>query len=255
MDSLRKQLDALMGTNGNGDVTEIKRNYYYRDVCRLYLAGLCPHNLFQLTKMDLGACSKVHSLQLRKEYEVTQSPEVEDYTKQIKEKLKETEYLDLEGRSDDKIRIMELVEELIGKRADKQAMLLLEDFNKDRASMPQPLQTPPRLAPLPMPGPTDAHTQEMIIERLKKVEEHLPQMGTIHSQTLEVLLTDLREEKNKLRNLIELQMLKDRTIEHPARTEKEKLKRKEREIVTADAEKETVIIEAKKETVIAEVEK
>lgn len=229
MDSLRKQLDALMGTNRNGDVTEIKRNYYDRDVCRLYLAGLCPHDLFQLTKMDLGACSKVHSLQLRKEYEsakakgkdnydreledvlerhigecdrkitralrrledddakaataisvsaVTQSPEVEDYTKQIKEKLKEAEYLDLEGRSDDKIRIMELVEELRGKRADKQAMLLLEAFNKDRASMPQPLQTPPPLAPLPMPGPTDARTQEMIIERLKKAEE-LGELGRV----------------------------------------------------------------------------
>jgi len=50
-------------------------------------------------------------------------------------------------------------------------------------------------------------------------------------------------------------MLKDRTIEHPAGTEKEKLKRKEREIVTAEAEKETVTIEAKKETVIAEAEK
>jgi hypothetical protein len=179
--------------------------------------------------MDLGACSKVHSLQLRKEYEsakakakdnydreledvlerhigecdrkitralrrledddakaataisvsaVTQSPEVEEYTKQIKEKLKEAEYLDLEGRSDDKIRIMELVEELRAKRADKQAMLLLEAFNKDRASMPQPLQTPPPLAPLPMPGPPDARTQEMIIERLRKAEE-LGELGRV----------------------------------------------------------------------------
>lgn len=50
-------------------------------------------------------------------------------------------------------------------------------------------------------------------------------------------------------------MLKGREIEHPAGTEKEKLKRKEREIVTAEAEKETVIIEAEKETVIAEAEK
>ncbi|KAH9328914.1 hypothetical protein KI387_001022 [Taxus chinensis] len=103
--------------------------------------------------------------------EVTKSPEVEDYTKQIKEKLKEAEYLDLEGRSDDKIRIMEIVEELRAKRADKQAMLLLEAFNKDRASMPQPVQTTPTLAPLPVTIVTDARTQEMIIEKLKKAEE------------------------------------------------------------------------------------
>lgn len=49
MDALRKQLDALMGANRNGDVREVKRKYYDRDVCRLYLTGLCPHDLFQLT--------------------------------------------------------------------------------------------------------------------------------------------------------------------------------------------------------------
>ncbi|RCV39998.1 hypothetical protein SETIT_9G016200v2 [Setaria italica] len=68
MDAMRKQLDVLMGANRNGDVEEVNRNYYDRDVCRLFLAGLCPHDLFQLTKMDLGPCSKIPSLQLRKEW-------------------------------------------------------------------------------------------------------------------------------------------------------------------------------------------
>ncbi|KAJ7557705.1 hypothetical protein O6H91_04G006200 [Diphasiastrum complanatum] len=224
MDAIRKQLDALMGANRNGDVLEVKRNYYDRDVCRLYIAGLCPHDLFQLTKMDLGPCPKIHSLQLRKEYdeakrkgkdnydreledclekhildcdrkiaralrrledddagaataiavsEVTQSPEAAEYTKLIKAKLKEAEYLDIEGRSDDRIRIMEHVEELRAKRADRQALSLLEAFNKDRASMPQPLPNPPSLAPLPtlVALPPDARTQEMIKEKLKKAEE------------------------------------------------------------------------------------
>lgn len=49
MDALRKQLDVLMGANRNGDVAEVNRKYSDRDVCRLYLAGLCPHDLFQLT--------------------------------------------------------------------------------------------------------------------------------------------------------------------------------------------------------------
>ncbi|KAJ6383852.1 hypothetical protein OIU78_027199, partial [Salix suchowensis] len=68
MDAMRKQLDVLMGANRNGDVREVNRKYYDRDVCRLYLVGLCPHELFQLTKMDMGPCPKVHSLQLRKKY-------------------------------------------------------------------------------------------------------------------------------------------------------------------------------------------
>ncbi|KAK1295291.1 hypothetical protein QJS10_CPA16g00100 [Acorus calamus] len=229
MDAIRKQLDVLMGANRNGDVTEVNRKYYDRDVCRMFLVGLCPHELFQLTKMDLGPCSKVHSLQLRKEYEeakakgmhnfdrelmdvierlivecerkiqralkrleeedakaaiaisvskVTQSPEILDLSKQIKEKLKEVDVLDLEGKMDSKIRAMEILEELRAKRADKQSILLLDAFNKDRAALPQPLQNPPPLAPLPSLAPPDARTQEMINEKLKKAEE-LGEQGLI----------------------------------------------------------------------------
>ena len=46
MDTLRKQLDQLMGVNRNSDVWEVSRKYYDRDVCRLHLVGLCPHELF-----------------------------------------------------------------------------------------------------------------------------------------------------------------------------------------------------------------
>ncbi|XP_020246059.1 putative RNA-binding protein Luc7-like 2 isoform X2 [Asparagus officinalis] len=220
MDAIRKQLDALMGANRNGDVTEVNRKYYDRDVCRLFLAGLCPHDLFQLTKMDLGPCSKVHSLQLRKEYEeskakgvhnfdreledeierligecerkiqravkrleeadakaavaisvseVTQSPEITELSKQIREKLREVDVFDLEGKTDNKIRAIEDLEELRAKRADKQSMLLLDAFNKDRASLPQ-LHNP-QLAPLPALVLPDPRTQEMINEKLKKAED------------------------------------------------------------------------------------
>ncbi|KAJ6794020.1 putative RNA-binding protein Luc7-like 1 isoform X1 [Iris pallida] len=222
MDAIRKQLDVLMGANRNGDVTEVNRKYYDRDVCRLHLSGLCPHDLFQLTKMDLGPCPKVHSLQLRKEYEeakakgthnfdreledlierlivecerkiqralkrlededakaaiaisvseVTQSPEITELSKQIKEKLIEIDAFDLEGKTDNKIRAVEVLEELRVKRADKQSMLLLDAFNKDRASLPQPLQNPPQLAPLPALAPPDPRTQEMILEKLRKAED------------------------------------------------------------------------------------
>ncbi|CAN6725057.1 unnamed protein product [Malus baccata var. baccata] len=221
MDALRKQLDQLMGANRNGDVREVNRKYYDRDVCRLYLVGLCPHELFQLTKMDMGPCPKVHSLQLRKEYEeakangtdnydrdledvidrlivecdrkinralkrledddakaaiaisvseVTQTPEILELSMQIKEKLKEVDQYDLEGKTDLKIRALEIVEELRGNRADKQSILLLDAFNKDRAALPQPLPNPPPLAPLPVVVP-DARTQEMINEKLKKAED------------------------------------------------------------------------------------
>ncbi|XP_047334428.1 U1 snRNP-associated protein usp106-like [Impatiens glandulifera] len=217
MDAIRKQLDVLMGANRNGDVTEINRKYYDRDVCRLFLAGLCPHELFQLTKMDMGPCPKVHSLQLRKEYEeakakgvdsydrdlediidrliiecerkitralkrledddakaaiaisvseVTQTPDSLELSKEIKERMKEADQYDLEGKTDMKIRAMEIVDELRIKRADQQSVLLLDAFNKDRASLPQP---PPNVS-LHVVAP-DPRTQEVINEKLKKAEE------------------------------------------------------------------------------------
>jgi len=38
-------------------------------VCRSYLVGTCPHDLFTNTKQDLGPCSRVHSDALKAEYE------------------------------------------------------------------------------------------------------------------------------------------------------------------------------------------
>ncbi|KAK9473560.1 uncharacterized protein V1510DRAFT_414364 [Dipodascopsis tothii] len=37
-------------------------------VCKSFLVGICPHDLFTNTKQDLGTCPKVHSDSLRAEY-------------------------------------------------------------------------------------------------------------------------------------------------------------------------------------------
>jgi hypothetical protein len=37
-------------------------------VCRSYLAGTCPHDLFTNTKQDFGPCPKSHSEVLKDEY-------------------------------------------------------------------------------------------------------------------------------------------------------------------------------------------
>ncbi|KAJ6817499.1 putative RNA-binding protein Luc7-like 1 isoform X1 [Iris pallida] len=83
----------------------------------------------------------------------------------------EVDAFDLEGKTDSKIRAVEVLEELRAKTVDKQSMLLLDAFNKDRALLPQPLQNPPQLAPLPALAPPDPRTQEMINEKLRKAEE------------------------------------------------------------------------------------
>lgn len=211
-----------MGANRNGDVREVSRKYFDRDVCRLYLAGICPHDLFQLTKMDMGPCPKLHSLQLRKEYEeakakgadnydreleetierlivecerkiqralkrleeedakaaiaisvteVTQTKEVMELSKQIRQKMKDIDAFDLEGNTEGKVRATEELDKLKEQRAEEQAKLLLEAFNKDRASLINSLQNATQTTTPVPPATPDARTQEMINEKLKKAEE------------------------------------------------------------------------------------
>jgi DNA repair exonuclease SbcCD ATPase subunit len=44
-------------------------------VCRSFLVGTCPHDLFTNTKQDLGPCPKVHSEPLKAEYEAASPAE------------------------------------------------------------------------------------------------------------------------------------------------------------------------------------
>jgi hypothetical protein len=40
-----------------------------REVCRSYLVGVCPHDVFTNTKQDFGPCPKLHNEVLKNEYE------------------------------------------------------------------------------------------------------------------------------------------------------------------------------------------
>ncbi|KAF3452485.1 hypothetical protein FNV43_RR02918 [Rhamnella rubrinervis] len=184
MDAFRKQLDQLMGANRNGDVREVNRKYYDRDVCRLYLVGLCPHELFQLTKMDMGPCPKVHSLQLRKEYEEAKAKGVDNYDRDLEDvidrlivecdrkiarALKRLE--DEDAKAAIAISVTEVTQTPEVLELSKQIKEKLKEVDQyDRASLPQPLPNPPPLAPLPVVAP-DPRTQEMINEKLKKAED------------------------------------------------------------------------------------
>jgi len=67
IEATRALLDQLMGANRNNDRPDAEVKDFTDDrVCKFYLCGLCPHDIF--TK-DIGRCSKMHSDQLKKEYE------------------------------------------------------------------------------------------------------------------------------------------------------------------------------------------
>ncbi|KAI9724170.1 MAG: splicing factor [Chrysothrix sp. TS-e1954] len=68
----RKLLEQLMGEqlmNGPSAHKQPQLSMTDPKVCRSYLIGTCPHELFTNTKQDLGPCPRVHSEPLKTEYE------------------------------------------------------------------------------------------------------------------------------------------------------------------------------------------
>lgn len=63
----RLQLAKLMGPEAMG-VTTAKLHFTDDKVCRNFLCGICPHDLFSNTKVDLGTCPKSHTSMLKDEY-------------------------------------------------------------------------------------------------------------------------------------------------------------------------------------------
>jgi hypothetical protein len=61
----RRLLEQLMGTSSK----PTSMPYTDPRVCRSFLVGQCPHDLFTNTKQDLGPCPKVHSEQLKSDFE------------------------------------------------------------------------------------------------------------------------------------------------------------------------------------------
>ncbi|GAA5991294.1 hypothetical protein JCM5350_005323 [Sporobolomyces pararoseus] len=63
----RKLLEQLMGPEALG-IVQNDISLYDPKLCHPFVAGICPHDLFTNTKMDLGPCTKNHSAKLKQEY-------------------------------------------------------------------------------------------------------------------------------------------------------------------------------------------
>jgi len=74
MDAVRAQLDALMGRDRNVPLQDKakmrdQRHFSDSDVCKWFLMGLCPHDLFPNTKVDLGPCPNSHDESLKQDWD------------------------------------------------------------------------------------------------------------------------------------------------------------------------------------------
>eukprot|EP01094_Clydonella_sp_ATCC50884_P026713 TRINITY_DN741_c0_g2_i1.p1 TRINITY_DN741_c0_g2~~TRINITY_DN741_c0_g2_i1.p1 ORF type:complete len:343 (-),score=117.77 TRINITY_DN741_c0_g2_i1:101-1129(-) len=68
MDEQRRLLDELMGAGRNGEVAKAK-HFSDADVCKYFLCGVCPLQLFTNTKADLGHCESTHNDVMKEQYE------------------------------------------------------------------------------------------------------------------------------------------------------------------------------------------
>jgi uncharacterized membrane protein YgcG len=77
----RKLLEQLMGDSFNTASSSRTANLTLSSpqVCRSYLAGTCPHDLFTNTKQDIGPCPKSHPENLKIEYDGLSKDEKEKY--------------------------------------------------------------------------------------------------------------------------------------------------------------------------------
>ncbi|KAL6450330.1 LUC7 Protein LUC7 [Candida maltosa Xu316] len=79
----RRQIEQLMGRENGSSITRDPEMTSSR-VCRAFLVGTCPHDLFVGTKQDLGKCPNLHLQKHKLEYE--------HRTKKLGEKFPDIEY-------------------------------------------------------------------------------------------------------------------------------------------------------------------
>ena len=68
---MKRMLDGLMGTDRDNvpERRTIRKDFMDHDVCKSYLLGLCPFDLFHHTKYKAGICNKVHEMAHKINYE------------------------------------------------------------------------------------------------------------------------------------------------------------------------------------------
>ncbi|TIA85905.1 hypothetical protein E3P99_03853 [Wallemia hederae] len=75
----RKLLEQMMGAEAMG-FKSLKLHFTDQQVCRNFLCGVCPHDLFSNTKMDLGPCPKSHADKLKSEFLANQKANPTEFT-------------------------------------------------------------------------------------------------------------------------------------------------------------------------------
>lgn len=86
MDAIRAQLDEFLGKDRNllpKDRIKVENDFNDPDICKFFLCGLCPHELFTNANIrDLGPCSKLHDENCVKQYQNNKDKDKYDYERE-----------------------------------------------------------------------------------------------------------------------------------------------------------------------------
>ncbi|GAM89887.1 hypothetical protein ANO11243_079270 [Dothideomycetidae sp. 11243] len=123
----RKLLEALMGDQLMSNTSRSPQvSITDPKVCRSYLVGTCPHDLFTNTKQDLGLCHKVHSEALKTEFDAADEQQKLKWGFEFDYLRDMAKYIDsCNRRIDDARRKLEKTPEEIRKTT-----MLLQEINK-----------------------------------------------------------------------------------------------------------------------------
>ncbi|KAI9907613.1 hypothetical protein PsorP6_004645 [Peronosclerospora sorghi] len=144
MDAQRALLDSLMGLNRDGDrPDDATLDFKHPKVCKSYLCGLCPRELFQNTRLDTGACELLHVPALRSAFQQQVDKRDFGYERQLANELSKLladverkitraqKRLDEDGDNQDKMQIMQLTQDMQDSAA--QAEQAAKNGNADKS--------------------------------------------------------------------------------------------------------------------------
>lgn len=94
MQQQRALLDQLFGLDRDlppSQMCKTKKSYSDKEVCKYYLAGLCPYyELFKNTKSDLGPCQfQLHDVRFKEEYNALSEHQKQKYERELLRKLQD----------------------------------------------------------------------------------------------------------------------------------------------------------------------
>lgn len=136
----RKRIEQLMGRDHGSLIRRMEVEMTSPRVCRAFLVGVCPHDLFVGTKQDLGECPNLHLQKHKMEYEYRTKklgekfPDIEyDYYKQLSQYVSELDrnihnaQLRLQHTKEEKEKIAKVTKELDD--LDVEIGLMVQELN------------------------------------------------------------------------------------------------------------------------------